>query len=182
MTPFTSSHKPLKLFLGLLVVTGTAIFAPSAHSYQSTSDDLLQCDKIKKPDDRLACFNTVVEKLKEDPEAFSPERKADKNRNDLTRNSKPRREKVEEFGKRKPNVKKINKLSTAIRRYWQDPYGRWVFYLENGQIWREQSNGSIIPPKNPQSVQIKRGLFGGYRLKVIGSSTKSRTGTVIRLD
>ena len=52
---------------------------------------------------------------------------------------------------------------------------RLTFYLENGQVWRQQTRGYIHYPKDrPFEVEISRGVMGDHRLRVGGEGRLTR--------
>ena len=59
--------------------------------------------------------------------------------------------------------------------------GRYVIILDNGQVWRQKSSDSaraVISKKLTYTATIKRGVVGGYRMKI---SRNSRPLSVERL-
>jgi len=152
-------------------------FSFTANAQSSSPQDLLQCDKIKKPEDRLSCFNTIVEKLKEDPNAFKRathggQKGRDGNRSNSSNNSP-------EFGKTFKPRNTPKKITARVKRYWQNLRGKWHFYLENGQVWKETSGSHLRLTKKVEEVRIKKGLMGGYIIVIKGAPT---TGRVKRID
>jgi len=167
---------------------GLAFAAAPAHAQSATPKDLLQCDKIKKPADRLACFNTVVEKLKEDPEAFKRTTHGGQAGRDGKRSSKGRSGSSgssatsgssSEFGKVRVQRNTPNEITAKVIRYWQNYYGKWHFHLENGQVWKETSGSSMKLTRKVEQVNIKKGSMGGYRIVIKGATM---TGRVKRID
>jgi hypothetical protein len=153
----------------------------SAEAQEGKVQDLLQCDKIKKTEDRLACFNAIVEKLKTDPDAFHEQRReAEGQKPDYTRTYSGE----DAFGRSRKYFKDStpNQVASAIKSSWKNPIGRYTFFLENGQIWQETSGSSLTLPKNPQRVTVKKGLLGGFTMTVRGSHTSGRSGKVKRID
>jgi len=148
--------------------------ATTAQAQNSSPKDLLACDKIKKADDRLACFNTIVEKLKENPDAFKRNSSDNARGRDgkTTGNSR-------EFGKTYVPQNTPDKIVAKVKRYWQNYYGKWHFYLENGQIWKETSGSHMKLTRKVEQVKIKKGAFGGYLIVIKGAAT---TGRVKRID
>ena len=143
-SPQTTSRSAKKIVIALaaccLIGGGTAV------GQDLSPEDLLQCDKIKKSEDRLACFNTIVEKLKEDPEAFnqSARRKGDENESGV-RSTERGRDNTTNYG-RASRDDRPKRMESGIKRLWQDHYGRWVFYLANGQIWRQDGKNETQRP------------------------------------
>lgn len=155
-------------------------FASTGASAQSASpQDLLQCDKIKDPEDRLACFNTIVEKLKEDPDAFKRTAHGGQRGRDGKRANNRNSGNSSDFGKTLKPRNTSNKIVAKVKRYWKDGIGKWHFYLENGQVWKETSGSHMRFTKKVEEVKIKKGLVGGYLIIIDGAP---RTGRVKRID
>jgi len=158
------------LFFGLTFV------ATGANAQSASPQDLLQCDKIKDPENRLACFNTIVEKLKEDPDAFKRTMHGGQRGRDGKQAS---RGSSGDFGKALKPRNTPKKIIAKVKRYWKDGIGKWHFYLENGQVWKETSGSHMRFTKKVEEVKIKKGLIGGYLIIVDGAP---RTGRVKRID
>ena len=166
-----------KSLLVTALVAGTALMAPAASAQSASPKDLLQCDKIKEPEDRLACFNTIVEKLKEDPEAFKRSMHGGQRARDGKSSSGGSG--VSEFGSEYKPRNTPSKITARVKRYWRNAHGKYFFYLENGQVWKETSGSHLKLTKKVKEVKIKKGVMGGYRIIVKGSP---KPGRVKRID
>jgi hypothetical protein len=80
--------------------------------------------------------------------------------------------KTEDFGK--PPVptgpKEINHISASVIEFAKNAYGRSIFILDNGQVWK-QIDGDQTEVRDPSKnetmkVTIETGMFGSYTLKV----------------
>lgn len=87
--------------------------------------------------------------------------------------------KTEDFGK--PPVptgpKEIKEISASVIEFAKNAYGRSIFILDNGQVWK-QIDGDQMEVRDPSKnetmkVSIETGMFGSYSLRVSG-----RTGIV----
>jgi uncharacterized protein YdeI (BOF family) len=87
--------------------------------------------------------------------------------------------KTEDFGK--PPVptgpKEIKEISATVVEFAKNAYGRSIFILDNGQVWK-QVDGDTTEVRDPSrgetmQVSIETGMFGSYSLTV-----KDRTGIV----
>ena len=161
---------------GLLTLAGASLMlvASAAEAQGSSPQDLLACDKIKKADDRLACFNTIVEKLKESPDAFKRSSGSGARGRDAGKSGSS-----SGFGSSSLPKNTPNRIVAKVKRYWQNYYGKWHFYLENGQIWKETSGSHMRLTRKVEEVKIKKGIMGGYLIVIDGAST---TGRVKRID
>lgn len=82
--------------------------------------------------------------------------------------------KTEDFGK--PPVptgpKEIKEISATVIEFAKNAYGRSIFILDNGQVWRQIDGDSTEvrdPPKGEtMKVSIETGMLGSYSLRVDG--------------
>jgi hypothetical protein len=67
----------------------------------------------------------------------------------------------------------IDSISAGVSDYALNPFGRFVVFLDNGQIWQQaQGDTSVAHFKKsgPNSVTISRGILGSYNLQVNGNA------------
>ncbi|RLA30778.1 MAG: hypothetical protein DRR11_12475 [Gammaproteobacteria bacterium] len=60
----------------------------------------------------------------------------------------------------------LKSLQATIVRSWGISDERFAVQLDNGQVWHENGGLYIGLPKEGSSVEIARGRFGGYSMKV----------------
>ncbi len=63
-----------------------------------------------------------------------------------------------------PLVSDLEQISLTVTRVDRRPHGEHVVYLDNGQVWAEESKNSYFPVNAGDTVTIKKRMFGGYRL------------------
>ena len=68
----------------------------------------------------------------------------------------------EQFGH--PLVSDLEQISLTVTRVGRRPRGEHIVYLENGQVWSEESKSSYFPVNVGETVTIKKRRYGGYRL------------------
>ncbi len=168
------------------LVLGGVFLAATPASADDDLDELLDpfrdCGEIEDGAARLACFDTAL--------AGADARIA-------AQTERRRRRTVEDFGLSATQIEERyererdraqrsgdadalaaaeelapeepNEVSSPIAETFTDETRRRVFLLENGQIWREGSNGTLRGRIRVGSVAtISRGGIGGYRLRVEG--------------
>ena len=68
----------------------------------------------------------------------------------------------------------IDSITAGLQEYAKTPFGKFIVFLDNGQIWRQlQGDEGIVHfPRNLKGVhvEISRGLLGSYNMQVIGSA------------
>ncbi len=138
-------------------------------------DDLVSavraCKKIEKPANRLSCFDLLLTGRDVAPEISAKQHSED----DFGARDIKKRAQAEEASKQQTLISGLVELS----RTRSDKY---VFILENGQIWRQAQSdtGKLFIPKKLDTVKvvIKRGFLGSHRLMIEG---KKRSIKVNRL-
>ncbi len=68
----------------------------------------------------------------------------------------------EQFGS--PRPAELEQISLTVTRVGRRPHGEHIVYLDNGQVWSEQTKSSYFPVKAGETVTIKKRKYGGYRL------------------
>lgn len=122
-----------------------------AQPVPNVTDAMLECRKLEKNKDRLACFDRVM------TDAFGVDEVIEERR-------------TSDFGLPEREVRDEGVLEAVITAIALDPsMGLGRVTLDNGQVWQTTSNGSLLPRlRTGQTVTIARGGFSGYRLRVEG--------------
>ena len=154
--------------------------------------EITKCADITAPAERLQCFDTAVGGAKTvlstpapapvQQAAVEPQKtgvQTDKEEEGGILSwfglSRPVT-KQQDFGK--PPVptgpKEIKEISANVLEFAKNAYGRSLFILENGQVWK-QSDGDTTEVKDPRSgetmqVTIEAAMFGSYNLRVKGQN------------
>ncbi|MCA8887532.1 MAG: hypothetical protein KDA46_01805 [Parvularculaceae bacterium] len=61
------------------------------------------------------------------------------------------------------------KVNAAVAEFARTPSGAYVFFLDNGQVWRQKSadsNRIQLSAKRQYTVSVSPGAISGYRLRV----------------
>ncbi|MBU6472637.1 MAG: hypothetical protein KGQ94_08260 [Alphaproteobacteria bacterium] len=70
--------------------------------------------------------------------------------------------------------REIDSITAGLTEYAKTPFGKFIVFLDNGQIWRQlQGDGTVayFPHKlKGVSVEISRGLLGSYNMHLVGSA------------
>jgi len=55
-------------------------------------------------------------------------------------------------------------------------YGTSVFYMENGQVWKQTDDGRVRVPRNQDDLtaEIRRGAMSSYLLRINGEGRAIR--------
>lgn len=180
------------LILGSTLALTLTTVQSGAIAQDDSIKDLLACDKIKKPDDKLECFNAVIEILKQQEQ--ENERKAtDGVDGDLLQRRSVDRQaprssdfgfSAQELERQAARDNPQKNTSTKEQRFtfsrtWRDAVGKYYFLMTNGQIWKETSGSHLIIPAKAKTIRIKKNMMGGYYAFVEGMN--GRRGRVERI-
>lgn len=94
--------------------------------------------------------------------------------------AKKKAEAIEHFGQE--TMKPAPDAPKSINVHIVGEFNGWqkgdVFTLDNGQRWRVDEGSLVVRPRSNPQVTIKRGMLGGYYLKVDGYNS---VANVVRL-
>ena len=175
------------LLLGLVVVGGVAYAAESGN----LQERLLACEGIVSQDEKLECFNAVVDGLdrsksraaqpvKPQQPAVAPAAAAVPKSTTVPVEQAPVVEALapeldSDYGLKVEKEKKPKEAAVmaTIVRVWMNHDQRFSVELDNGQQWRETQGTKVGKPKEGAFVTISSGGFGSYRMKIDGISRKA---------
>ncbi len=67
----------------------------------------------------------------------------------------------------------IDSITATVTEYALNDQGRYVIFLDNGQVWRQQNGDSGVMQfkrNSPNTVKISRGFWDSYNLKINNGS------------
>lgn len=162
-------------------------------------DELLACDTLKSPEERLQCFNKILEKLKtgqatrkpkSEPKKEGPAKDQAPEREEDKTTDQPKTNPEDNFGFTKAQIEKrtenegrkrgeLNLLQATVKKHWRTYAGQFVMELDNGQVWAA-GNGNYrkLPRKGTITVEIKKSTMGGFRMKINGGKRAYRVKRV----
>jgi hypothetical protein len=159
----------------------------------SADETLLACRKVEAADARLACYDRVVDRAREEitPEAPAEEPRAPSSA--APSSAKPKVDDADATLRERLFGRPAEESAQALRRtYGAEPpkqisstaaavsrTGARLFEvtLENGQVWRQEDYGDFIL-KPGDAIEIEAGALGSYHLQRNG---KGRTVRVQRV-
>lgn len=149
--------------------TGVVLFLAGLMAASSVAADddtaLARCVSIDDAGQRLACYDEIAGRVTSANESAAPPApiSEDYGAEQLSRDNPDR--KVE-----KPVLVKV----TSCRR---DGHRRYYFYLENGQVWRQNDDDRLRFKECNFNATIVRDGFG-YKLQVEGQKQRTRVKRV----
>lgn len=182
------------------VACGAAVTFQFGTVSASPRDDVLsglqKCSTVTEDKARLSCYDALVrpaqEALNRPPEpqevTHPPTKEEQKSWfgfdvGSLFNSSPSQQTTPEQFGsenttstKQKVEAAKeeVDSISAGVTEYAYTPFGKFIVFLDNGQVWRQLEGDSdhAMFRKNPKDnkVTIERGLIGSYNLSINDSS------------
>ena len=156
------------------IIFGSAVFTSNqVQAYQLQS--IFDCTKIAKNENRLACFDAASKALIDSGDykvvvkepVFTKEEKVANFGKAQLRSSpaKKIREKQKKEEKAQ-SAKELKEIKLAVVEVTYTTLNKFILFMENGQIWKQKSNGRIPLPKGKFEVVIKKAIFNGYNMIV----------------
>ncbi len=168
----------------LLAATGAA---PAA---AQTAADLMNCITIARDADRLACYDAAVAQVSPQAKALSEQRAKETARiaaEEAAAAEAAAKAKAEadaaaraaqakaDFGsegvaskkvseRSKPDPDEITKLDATLTEILTNREGKYVFLLDNGQLWKQVSTEAGLNIRAGDAVVLEKSTMGGYRL------------------
>ena len=206
----TVAKSAATLAVAMMAICGFNTVHAQDGAQSETNERLLACDGMTDPVEKMACFNAVVENLKESPAAPAAESPTAVAPDSIapaviapaagaTAAATPATPAepavtsdtmVDNFGldgartntaaqKEEKKKDEFRSVQATIVRTWRivDPRladDRFAVELDNGQVWQATEMHRVGLPKVGRSVEILKGRFGGYRMKIDGIKKPAR--------
>jgi hypothetical protein len=141
--------------------------APPPSAPPASVQAVMDCRKITDDTQRLACFDTasaVLAKAEQSGDVVSLDRAQ---RNQVRHQA---------FGLTLPSIElfdhgegQLNDVKETLASAHQTAGGRWVFQMQDGQIWRQTDDEFLSrEPHGGSVIDIRRASLGSYMLSVDG--------------
>ena len=154
---------------------------------------LESCAAIEDPGERFTCYDTLAGRLPADKakadETASVSIDPAKPKTDVIAPAAPAATQIAPaveptpeaeaiFGLEHKQKPKENKLQLRWTRKEKDARGKWIIFLENGQVWRQTDTRRIDFNNPEQWVVVSRGFAGGFFLAEPDSRIRIRVKRV----
>jgi hypothetical protein len=171
---------PLRAIACLLILASSLPMA--AADEDNKMNALLECTTLQDDARRLECFDNAtaetasVATALDEPAEVAPAAVA----------LLPALSPVEEFGMNatleeqsavEGQTAKLTEMIALVTHVRERLYGELVVTLENGQVWTEKDSEYGFRIKEGDTITIRRGRLGGYRMVSIGN----RSSQVVRV-
>lgn len=176
----------MRLAAMAVLLAGTAAVPASAQ----TAADLMNCITIARDADRLACYDAAVAQVSPQAKALSEQRAKETARiaaEEAAAAEAAAKAKAEadaaaraaqakaDFGaegvtskkvseRTRPDPDEITKLDATLTEILTNREGKYVFLLDNGQLWRQVSTEAGLNIRPGDAVTVEKSTMGGYKL------------------
>ncbi|MGY8986362.1 MAG: hypothetical protein ACKVIX_07000 [Sphingomonadales bacterium] len=168
--------------LSFLFLLAGFVFLGQSNTAQSQTEDFSKCENLKDTSDRLECFEIVLRGMRD--KRSTPYKISPASPSQLDESTRAAVEpsglngKFDDFGKpvEKREIEEED-MTANVTKFNEDANGKIMFYLDNGQVWKETDGSYLKIPgsiKDIGKVTIYKGSFGGYRIKVINNAKDGR--------
>lgn len=164
-----SAFSRIKL-VALGAIPGSLLFLympPVAAADDSVQDELRRCSQIVESADRLSCYDALSRRGMPEPVEASAVPAAEKTLDDLGRETMPRSA---------AEAEKLEVRATVVRCE-KDARKKYLFYFENGQVWRQASDKRVYFKDCNFDVTISKDFFG-YKMQKDGDKGRIRISRV----
>ena len=169
---------------GVCAIVATILWSSTLYA-QEEIKEAASCLSFKEDALRLACYDAVIRTGKfvipdvEEIRAQKKEVERDRIEREFGLPAYKVREQQEQDAPETSSVKKDKRASRDtlrlnVVRITKGRDNKLIFYMENGQIWRQVGTGFFITGKAPYVVVLKRGVIGGFRLRRENSNRSLR--------
>ncbi len=183
--------------MNLRVLGGLAVAIVWATSgFAATRDDVLQalgkCAAVSNDKARLACYDALAPHVKEvlatPPQELTGGRAPTKQEQEswfgfdlsgLFGASPSQQTTPQQFGsdqlpsthaKEEVAIHEVESISAGVTDYAYTPFGKFIVFLSNGQVWRQEEgdadHANFRKTATDNKVTIVRGALGSYNLKI----------------
>lgn len=134
----------------------------------ATPADVLKCAEVRDDAARLACYDRTVPGLRAlPPQAVTvapptpaappvpPEQRFGAGR--LSKEDKPA-----------AMAEDVETITATLKDAYERSPGRWVFTLDNGQVWQQVVTQTLYGVKPGRKVTVEKAILGSYNLRIEG--------------
>jgi len=134
-----------------------------------------RCRALNESAERLLCYDTLFPRVSASsgrpaPQplpARPPDRSTDEALHTPTASGQAPEDAIRTFGLSGARERAIEGVSATVTELHHEPGGRFVLYLDNGQVWRQIETDNWAPPRKGERVTIRRAALGSYMLETV---------------
>lgn len=174
-----------RILVLVAALAATMVVVPVAASAQAagSAESFRQCRDIEKRSERLKCYDAAADAVFGVDEAVVAQREAAKEDEfGAERIKESRKSRSDDGGAARVATgdDKVKEITSRIAAYeFSRVMGEGLIRLDNGQVWRTNSNGTLLGRmKEGDQVVIKKAVLGGYQLTIEGKTGMQRVSRV----
>lgn len=175
---FPKSRFPEQAGTLLLVLALMNMPGDPARAQQDSEDGVEACRSIEEPMRRLACYDRATggplnqqaksEGLRDRPAAVAPAETGAAHARESAAPASGR----DIFGlKDRARREEPPEIDVHIVSYRRDPYGKWIFTTEDGQVWKQTDDRRAFLRGEAITATLKRSAFGTYSVILPGNNS-----------
>ncbi|MGA8707177.1 MAG: hypothetical protein WB646_09335 [Steroidobacteraceae bacterium] len=135
-----------------------------------------RCRALEDSGERLLCYDSLFPRVSASSAGSTlqprpPDRSTDEGSDAPAASGQAPEDAVRTFGlsgareRAAAGVSVIDRVSATVTELRHEPGGRFVVYLDNGQVWRQIETDTWATPRKGERVTIRRGVFSSYMLE-----------------
>ena len=166
-----------------LLIAGVFVLSTPVLVCAQTADELSRCNSIDDGAARLACYDESSGRQappRAEPES-SPEPPAERPIAAVPAEEEPSpltdEIGAERLGKESGGAEDDVRVRATVTACRKDSLGKYFFYFENGQVWKQKDDARLRYKECNFSVMISKDFFG-YKMQVDGEKRRIRIGRV----
>lgn len=120
-----------------------------------------RCRALNESAQRLLCYDTLFPRVSPSSGSSAPQPLPAA----PTASGQAPDDAIQTFGLNGARERAIKGVSATVTELHHEPDGRFVVYLDNGQVWRQIETDDWAPPRKGERVRIRRAALGSYMLE-----------------
>lgn len=175
-----------RLVIASAAILGCSVLTASAVEPEATFQELQKCSGLQEPAARLACYDALMPRVRAALAAGPGELSRSDQTTlfglnlDIFGSSQART--PEQFGANdlpappdssvQGSARPIDSITANVTEFATTPTGKFIVFLDNGQVWRQQQSdsGTARFKSRENKVLISYGALGSYTLQLNGSN------------
>jgi hypothetical protein len=134
----------------------------------ATPADVLKCTEVRDDAARLACYDRTVPSLRTLPPAAPVAQAPKPPAPPVPPEQRFGAERLDKADKPPAMAEDVETITATLKDAYERSPGRWVFTLDNGQIWQQVVTQTLYGVKPGRKVTVEKALLGSYNLRIEG--------------
>lgn len=141
-------------FPALFFVVSAVLLAHPTTAAESLREQLQQCSQFSDDSKRLVCYDQITGNLRQHAE--------------------------QQFGQEQKQVieEAPDSITATIARAEEGAFGKYIFTLDNGQVWQQVDSSSRSIWRGGEQVSLERGTLGSFFMRKVTGGRSLRVKRV----